>query len=184
MPPRNKSLSPSPIPSTTGSPSHTPMPESGVHSQMDGSSSEESFLYSYDPVLDPGHCLPKIPPLTHNLDRTWSELKRKLEILADANRSQPVHQPQYRHGTVNARSPLLGGGGGVEYRLRAGVSAAMLNRLPTVLAAGANDFNQRCNGKKPGRVLSRQFLKSKKARRSREVRRLGGFVGSGVAWSG
>lgn len=151
--------------------SATPTPEREYFSPANGPVSGQSCLGAFDPAINPGHVLPVLPPLIHEMDKTWGLLHARLEAAASAGRCAAGF------GTV---VPELGesrarGYTHVELEWIAGsVRQRRFADSAQFWAAAAERFNNRFQAEKSGKALRKQFLRSAGVGRARGERRARG----------
>lgn len=134
--------------------SATPTPEEEYLSPADGPVSGRSSLGIYDPAINPGHVLPVLPPLMHELDRTWGELHARLEAVASAMRcAAGLSTVVLGLGESQARGYSQLEVEWVAGYLRQRRSADSAQFWDTA----AERFNDRFNAEKSGKTLRRHF---------------------------
>lgn len=160
------SLSRGRTPSMAGSATATP--EKEYLSPANGPVSGRSCLGAYDPAINPGHVLPVLPPLMHELDRTWGELHARLEAVASAcpcatgfGAVVPELGESRARGYTHVELEWIAG----SVRQRRFADSAQF------WAAAAERFNNRFQAEKSGKALRKQFLRSARVGRARGGRR-------------
>lgn len=154
-------------PSMAGTPSRSPTPQTEIPTARDGSISGRSDLRIHDPVWNPGHVLPQLPPPIHEADATWTELLDKLEFVARA--------PVTGSGTAGSSVVAV-----VKGKVQ-GFSKLELAWIANYQRKSAHprckfsvrywegavlEFNQRFASEVSGRALRKQFLEYTKAKRA------------------
>lgn len=153
-----------------GSATSTPTPEVEYLSPADGPVSGRSSLGIYDPAINPGHVLPVLPPLIHELDKTWLELHARLEAVASAGRcAAGLSTVVLGLGESQARGYSQLEVEWVAGYLRQRRSADSAQFWDTA----AERFNDRFNAEKSGKALRKRFWR---VRRRRTRGRRGGVV--------
>lgn len=128
--------------------SSTPSPMSSTPLRS-GAITENSCESVHDPVTDPGHVLPRIPPPIHELDATWNSLVAKLTAMVDV--------VQYSR---------------LELDWIVSCPDGFSNRYAYSLhfwTAAAERFNDRFNWETSGKALREQFLKCLEMREGLEL---------------
>lgn len=160
---RAGSLSRRSTPSMVGSGTCTPTPDEEFLSPQGGPISGRSYLPTvFDPAVNPGHLLPAIPPMWHQLDRSWGELQFKLEAVASAGRlatGSNIVVPELGKSQARGYSQVELEWVAGYLRQRRG-SADSVQFWETI----AEQFNDRFKAEKSGKTLRKRFWRVRNAR--------------------